>query len=286
MGADDFDGYSETINPGPPFPGEDFLLNAPPGLTFPTDLSDQTIVISIEPRVDPDPLPFQFKPLVGTVPSSALDHTEYQMTDNTGALPTGTFTLSKVPSNENSGIWFLNRSTGSPVAGLNLPSLTGTDWTYEGWVVMDGTPVTTGTFDEVDEADGFDGYSSTGAAPPFPGEDFLTNAPTGLTFPTDLAGATTVISIEPRVDNDAAPFQFKPLVGAIPAAATDHIEYAMDDNTDTLPTGTASISPVEAEEDMMMTYLLVAGVIIIVLVIVAIAAMMRRKPSEPIEPIE
>jgi hypothetical protein len=276
-GADEFDGYSDTINPAPPFPGEDFLLNAPSGLTFPTDLSDQIIVVSVEPRIDSDPGPFQFKPLVGTVPTSAADHTEYQMTDNTATLPTGTFNLTKAPSNENSGIWFLNR-VGTPVAGLDLPDLTGTDWTYEGWVVMSGTPVTTGTFDVVDAADDFDGYSSTGSAPPFPGEDFLTNAPTGLTFPTDLAGTTAVISIEPRVDNDPGPFQFKPLVGAVPADATDHLEYPMENEVSTMATGTMSIAEVEpAEEDMTMTYLLVAIVIIIVVVILVVALLSRGR---------
>jgi hypothetical protein len=282
--ADDFNGYSETVNPGPPFPGEDFLLNAPSGLTFPTDLSDQTMVVSIEPRVDSDPGPFQFKPLVGTVPSMATDHTEYQMTDNTATLPTGTFDLMKAPSNENSGIWFLNRS-GTPVAGLSLPDLTGTDWTYEGWVVISGTPVTTGTFDADDVADGFDGYSSTGSAPPFPGEDFLTNAPAGLTFPTDLAGMTAVISIEPRVDNDPGPFQFKPLVGTIPADATDHSEYPMEDKVSTMATGTVSISEVEqAEEDMTMTYLLLAIVIIIVVIIGVLLFSRRGKATESAEP--
>jgi hypothetical protein len=276
--ADDFAGYSETVNPGPPFPGEDFLLNAPLGLTFPTDLSDQTMVISIEPRMDSDPGPFQFKPLVGTVPSSAIDHTEYQMMDNTATLPTGTFGLTKTPTNENSGIWWLNR-TGTPVAGLNLPDLTGTDWTYEGWVVISGTPVTTGTFDAVNVADEFDGYSATGSGPPFPGEDFLTNAPIGLTFPTDLAGTTAVISIEPRVDNDPGPFQFKPLVGAIPADATDHTEYPMENKVSTMPTGTVSIAEVEPaeEDDMMMTYLLIAVVIIIIIVVLISIVLLRGR---------
>ncbi len=282
--VDDFDGYSETTNPAPPFPGEDFLLNAPPGLTFPTDLSGETIVISIEPRVDSDPAPFQFKPLIGSVPVSASDHVEYQMLDNTGSLPTGAFWLTKAPSNESSGIWFLNRSTGSPVPGLDLPDLTGTDWTYEGWVVIDGTPVTTGTFDEVDSADDFDGYSSTGSAPPFPGEDFLTNAPAGLTFPTDLAGATAVISIEPRVDNDPAPFQFKPLVGEIPSGATDHVEYSMDNMVSTMPTGSVSISPGEEEEDDLMTaYLMLAGIIVIILAILVSVLLKRGRGEKELE---
>jgi len=251
---DDFDGYSDT-NPAPPFPGEDFLLNAPTGLTFPTDLSSQTVVVSIEPRVDSDPAPFQFKPLIGTVPASASDQIEYQLLDNTGSLPTGAFWLRKAPSNENSGIWFLNRSVGSPVAGLDLPDLTGTDWTYEGWVVIDGTPVTTGTFDDVDAADGFNEYSSTGSAPPFPGEDFLLNPPLGLTFPVDLSDATIVISIEPAVDSDPGPFQFKPLVGTVSSPATDHVEYQLDDKTDTLPTGTFTLAKTPTNENSGIWFL-------------------------------
>ena len=40
--------------------------------------------------------------------------------------------------------------------------------------------------------DDFDGYSASDIYPPFPGEDFLMNAPSGLMFPTDLSGATAV----------------------------------------------------------------------------------------------
>jgi hypothetical protein len=283
-GEDDFDGYSATTNPAPPFPGEDFLINAPAGLTFPVDLSEATIVISVEPAVDDDPGPFQFKPLVGTVPSSAMDHKEYMLEDNTDTLPTGTFELTKAPSNENSGIWFLDRSSGTPVAGLDLPDLTGTDWTYEGWVVIGGTPVTTGTFDKVNVADGFNGYSASGGSPPFPGEDFIKDAPTGLTFPTDIAGDTAVISIEPRVDNDAAPFQFKPLIGAIPSDATDHIEYTMSDNTNTMATGTVSISEMEeAEPEEDSTGLYIILVVVIIIVVVVLILFMKMKGTKPIE---
>jgi hypothetical protein len=250
-------------------------------LTFPVDLSDATIVISIEPAVDDDPGPFQFKPLVGTVPSLAMDHKEYMLADKSDTLPTGTFSLSKAPSNENSGIWFLDRSSGTPVAGLTLPDLTGTDWTYEGWVVIGGTPVTTGIFDKVDVADNFNDYSASEASPPFPGEDFIKNAPTGLTFPTDIAGDTAVISIEPRVDNDAGPFQFKPLVGTIPSDATDHNEYSMDDKTNTMATGTVSITEVEEkeEEDSTMLYLILVIVIIIVVVVIVLFMKMKGAKS-------
>ena len=68
------------------------------------------------------------------------------------------------------------------------------------------------------------------------------NAPAGLTFPTDLAGATAVISIEPSPDDAAAPFTLKPLVGAIPVDATDHVTYSMGNQAAGFSTGTATIS--------------------------------------------
>jgi hypothetical protein len=74
----------------------------------------------------------------------------------------------------------------------------------------------------------------------FPGEDFLENAPAGLTFPTDLAGGVAVISIEPDPDNSTDPFTLKPLVGNIPADAVDHTLYQMGNNAAGFPTGTAS----------------------------------------------
>ena len=59
---------------GPPFPGEDFLINAPEGLTFPLDLSGQVVVISVEPTPDTSPKPYSIKPLAGLVPLDAADH--------------------------------------------------------------------------------------------------------------------------------------------------------------------------------------------------------------------
>ena len=75
---------------GPPFPGEDFLVNAPSGLTFPADLSDATMVISIEPSPDNSPNPFTLKPLLGKAPMNAQDHFTYPM-DNIISInnPTG-----------------------------------------------------------------------------------------------------------------------------------------------------------------------------------------------------
>ena len=73
----------------------------------------------------------------------------------------------------------------------------------------------------------------------FPGEDYLMNAPSGLSFPTDLAGGTAVISIEPYPDNSPNPFTLKPLVHNIPAMAEDHMVYDMGQNLN-FPTGTVT----------------------------------------------
>ena len=88
-------------------------------------------------------------------------------------------------------------------------------WAYGGWAVTGGEPVTTGRFTAVDVADLAAPFSGPTAGPPFPGEDFLMNAPAGLVFPTDLAGGLAVISIEPEPDDSPAPFTLKPLMGGI-----------------------------------------------------------------------
>ena len=98
--------------------------------------------------------------------------------------------------------------------------------------------MTTGTFLSASGIDNDDRFSGVMPGPAYPGEDFLTNAPGGLNFPTDLAGGTAVISIEPVPDNSTAPFLLKPLVGSIPSDAVDHTFYSMESNP-VYPTGTA-----------------------------------------------
>jgi hypothetical protein len=217
--------YSGITASAPPFPGEDFVMNAPSGLTFPTDLSGATAVISIEPFPDDDADPFQFKPLVGAVPNPAADHVTYALDNNAAAFASGSVTITVQMM--------------SP--GLSLATLPA-GWVYEGWVVINGTPVTTGTFTALNAADNAAPFSGTSAdAPPFPGEDFVMNAPAGLSFPTDLAGATVVISIEPFPDDAAAPFFLKPIVDTIPASAVDHTVYMAGMNAAAFASGTATI---------------------------------------------
>ena len=209
------------------------------------DLSAATdFVLSIEPVPDNDPAPSDIKLLggsfSGSMASVSVAHGAALGDDlSSGAgkyiLATPTTTTT---DDEMSGIWFLSLESGSPMAGLNLPTLPA-NWVYEGWVVIDGMPVTTGRFSDETMADYAAPYSGSDASgPPFPGEDFVMNAPAGLMFPTDLSGGKAVISIEPEPDNDAAPFQLKPLVADIPASAQDHLTYALMNKTAaTFPTG-------------------------------------------------
>ncbi|MGK0388962.1 MAG: hypothetical protein ACI94Y_001695 [Maribacter sp.] len=125
-------------------------------------------------------------------------------------------------------------------SSFNLPTLL-VGWEYEGWVVIDGQPLTTGKSLEVDESDFAAPFSGTSAGPPFPGEDFLLNILSDLSFPLDLSGSLAVITVEPSPDNSPMPFSLKPLVHTIPANADFHTGYEMSNNADnTNPIGIIS----------------------------------------------
>lgn len=212
-----------------------------------------TFVLSIEPSPDSDPAPSATKILGGDFSGNTASATiMHAAAFGTGfGSVTGGYILATpttaIDTDEASGVWFLDNSTGSPAIGLNdLPDLSDqAGWTYEGWAVIDGTPVSTGTFDM---AAGFDDNATTtafkgddGDGPAFPGEDYIQNAPSGLSFPTDLKGATIVISIEPVPDNSSAPFTLKPLAGEVPATLADHTFQTMDNiASSTYPSGTIS----------------------------------------------
>ncbi len=204
-----------------------FTLNA-------TDLDNaSTFVLTIEPVPDSDAGPSDVHLLGGDFSSNSaslsVGHGAALGDDFSSSA--GKYILATPTdgpeTNENSGIWFLDLSSGMPGVGLDLPTLPA-GWKYEGWTVIDGQPVTSGKFTAVDEVDEDDPFSDIMDGPPFPGEDYLLNAPSGLTFPTDLSEGTAVISIEHDPDNSPNPFTLKPLVGGIPAMAMDHLTYDMN----------------------------------------------------------
>lgn len=203
-----------------------------------------TFILTIEPSPDADPAPSAVHLVAGDFSgnTATLDVGHSAALNNDFESSTGNFILATPTdaddTNEYSGVWFLDNSTGSAVAGLDLPTLP-EGWIYEGWAIIDGSPVTTGKFSSVTGADQSAPYSGPNAGPAFPGEDFLINAPAGKSFPTNLAAA--VISVEPVPDNSTAPFLLKPLVGMIDANAEVHTTIPMGNNAiQTNPQGTVT----------------------------------------------
>ncbi len=226
--------------------------------TFEVDMNDlesaTAFILSIEPVPDADPAPSNTKLLGGAFSgnsaSVAISHAAAlgtSFTGVTGGYIIATPTTNATDDNE-AGVWFLDNSGEAPVAGLsNLPDLSGlSGWTYEGWAVIDGTPVSTGTFDMATGADAnastsaFKGTDSDG--PGYPGEDFINNAPTGLTFPADLTaeGTMIVVSIEPVPDNSPAPFTLKPLAGSSAGVMVETFTTLDNIAASTYPSGTVT----------------------------------------------
>ena len=207
-------------------------------------------ILTIEPAINDAASPSNVHLLAGDFSGNtgvvSVAHTA--AIGNNFSTATGKFVLATPTdggstNNEESGIWFMDNSSGSAVKGLNLPTLPA-GWKYEGWVVINSIPVSTGTFTDANMADAnaasttYKGTNNNG--PAFPGEDLLMNAPTGLTFPTDLRGKTIAISIEPFPDNSAAPFVLKPLLNTVASGAAVHTTLSMTANLNSFPTGTFS----------------------------------------------
>ena len=220
-----------------------------------SDLQTATkFVLSIEPAVDSDPAPAATKILAGDFSgNSASVNSDNIVLDASGDIKTlgdswGKYILATPTdsddTNEASGVWFLdNTDAPTVVAGLGLPTLSA-GWKYEGWVVLDGTPVSTGAFistDMVDENSATSPYKgATGNGPGFPGEDYVMGSAAGVDFPTDLKGATVVISVEPSPDNSPAPFTLKPLAHVVPLDAMNHTVISMGSGPAVSLSGTVS----------------------------------------------
>jgi len=177
----DAGGISAGPHATPPFPGQDFITP-----TF--ELTDgYTAVISIEPEPDNSPGPFTFKPLVDATIDDVGAGVLQDMGNNSDAFPTAMVSMHT-----------------SQVMGqmahlqLHLHGLDdlGEGWAYEGWLIDNGAPVSTGTF-TVDAG----GIQSQTA------------------FPTPVSSldavSTFVLTIEPVPDSDPAPSHVHILGGDI-----------------------------------------------------------------------
>ncbi len=177
----------------------------------------------------------------------ALGHPNFNEYDF--SLSTGSYLLNTPTdinnTNPKSGVWFVDKdSLGLPVQGLGTTAISGR-WNYEGWVVIDGTPVSTGRFRNPAIADDGNPYSETsGTAYRFPGEDFLRNAPSGVTFPADLSGHSVYITlIAPRPAKANSPFaEMKLLEATVPSNAVSGTVYEMTNGSAKLPSGTVTLN--------------------------------------------
>lgn len=206
-------------------------------------------VLTIEPAVDSDPAPSDQKLLAGDF-SGNLATLSTATAPGVGDFSTAAGQLFlRSPTDETGtnngndqyGVWFGEPGT-PPTSGFTLPTLPA-GWAYEGWVIGDAGPISTGTFTSFTSVDSSNGFSGTenNVGPPIPGEDFFLNAPAGETFPLDVRGRTVVISIEPVPDNSPAPFLLKPLLVSLTAdAATAPTTFPFEQNLGSLPTGSAS----------------------------------------------
>ena len=212
-----------------------------------SDLAAATkFVLTLEPSIDGDPTPSDQKLLAGDFNGSSADvSTSVAPAIGDFSASTGSFFL-RTPTdeggglnngNDQNGVWF-GVPGAPPTADFTLPTLP-TGWAYEGWVVTDNGPISTGTFTAFDTADSFNGFSGSNPGPPIPGEDFFLNPPSGVIFPLDVRNRTVVISVEPSPDNSPAPFVLKPLVGT---AGTDvaPASYPFVYNAASFPTGTVT----------------------------------------------
>ena len=144
--------------------------------------------------------------------------------------------------NETSGVWFVEIDTaGEFSTGLNIPELYG-GWIYEGWVEINGEYLSTGRFESTVGADLSKLYGSPGAGLPYPGEDFLLNAPQGITFPLDLSGKMIYISAEL---NDGRNYGEVPYIilfeATVPVNPETRVAYEMVNAVSNLPFGNAVI---------------------------------------------
>jgi len=205
--------------------------------------SATAFVLTIEPATGDAPGPTDIHILAGDLAggtaSLSVGHAAALATDFTSAA--GEFILetpsSAAPEDYAQGIWWLVPPM--PFSeGLSLPALPA-GWQYEGWVVGDDGPISTGRFDAPGETDsdmaGPEG-GPDGDGPPFPGQDFITPA-------TNLVGHTAVISVEPHPDNSEAPFTLKPLVKADIADVMAPTTQSMTNNaTMSNPSGSATFN--------------------------------------------
>jgi len=197
-------------------------------------------ILTIEPAVGDDPAAAETHVLAGDIidNASTLTISDPAALNTDFVNSTGSFIIDTPSSADTAdfdlGIWWLSKP--GPVAGLTLPVLPA-GWVYEGWVVGEDGPVSTGTFTSASSADSDAGGPTAGPepTPPFPGQDFIDP-------PVSVVGLAAVISVEPSPDNSTEPFGIKPLIDSeienVGAGGSQDMLNVIIDNQ---PSGTLTI---------------------------------------------
>lgn len=139
------------------------------------------------------------------------------------------------------GIWFVSPQGNQVKKGLMIPDAP-KGWSYSGWMRMDQkSAVKMGKFTSPSSSDDFNGYSPALSPPKFPGENFLQNPPQGYSFPQNIDGATTWITLEPAVDVGASPFPLVLFVKKVPTGQAAGKNVDFENSFKSFPTTKVSI---------------------------------------------
>ena len=159
--------------------------------------------ITIEPPNDADATPSNTRLMGGLFidGTAQLRTTDVEGIEDGLVLSIGNFIV-ETPTdgpgtNEKSGIWFVNLTGGAPARGLRI-TIPIEGWSYHGWASFDGIRLDMGRIAHHSSADDLAQYSGTVPGYDYPGEDFLVNAPEGLTFPDDSLGRARVCDARAR----------------------------------------------------------------------------------------
>ncbi|MDA1028658.1 MAG: hypothetical protein O3B41_06350 [Bacteroidetes bacterium] len=78
---------------GPSFPGEDFFINPPTGVTFPLNLANAKISITVEPQPDDSADPSGIVVLTGQLPAAIVGRSAHALTATGAAIPNATISI-------------------------------------------------------------------------------------------------------------------------------------------------------------------------------------------------
>jgi hypothetical protein len=199
-------------------------------------------VLTIEPAEGDDPAPSHVHVLGGDLANAsaelAVGHGAALGTDFADMAGSYIFMTpsSAEAADHDQGIWYLMDVSGEMQPSLTTLPVLPEGWEYEGWVVGDDGPISTGKFTSADgeDSDGAGATAGTEGTPPFPGQDFIDPA-------VVLTDYTIVVSVEPVPDDSTAPFALKPLIDPTAEDLGPGVSQDMTNMADTLPTGSVDL---------------------------------------------